>query len=571
MNCFARLKILYDALHCENRRLQTMHADLTSPAPLRLLHLVAEPRDAEQIGSTLAAEEIAHTATIVTTEADFFRALRERNYEIILSDLQGPQFDGRAALGIAKKVKPEVPFVFVARFPDENLPTEMLRNGATDYVHKERLNRLAPVVRRATAEAHERIRRQQAEVQVREKISLLENRIAPTERKRSEGQLLRAQRMEAVGTLASGIAHDFNNILAPIMLAISLVRDIAPSSRETDELLATIEESAQRGASLVKRLLTFGRGAEGKPVPVNLAALIGHLANIIQATFPKDIILSVKTADELWPILGDPNLIEQVLLNLCLNARDAMPEGGYLSITAENSTIDEIFVSMNPEASPGPHVLLKVTDTGCGISNEILDKIFDPFFTTKELGHGTGLGLFTVHGIVKGRGGFLNVHTQEGSGSTFEVYWPSFPGPVAVSDEPGPVRETRGQGECILVADDEDAIRMAARMVLELHGYRVLVARDGNDALNQFVQHQNDVDLVLTDVMMPGMDGVALVRLIRKMDPKIKVIASSGLISGTGSEDRKLQLENLGVSTFLDKPYTSETLLATLAELLRRA
>ena len=385
-----------------------------------------------------------------------------------------------------------------------------------------------------------------------------------TEKKRLENQFLRSQRMESIGTLAGGVAHDLNNILSPIMMSAPLLRMDELPAEDFDRLLDTIETNAQRGSDIVKQLLAFGRGIEGERVVVQLRHIIKEMVKIARETFPKNITVGADVADNLWPIMGDPTQTHQILLNLCINARDAMPNGGTLRIIADNVQLDEHYAAQDPEAKQGPFVSLRVTDTGTGIPKEIMDKIFDPFFTTKEIGKGTGLGLATVMGIVKSHGGMLHVYSEVGKGSAFNVLLPAAPNAVAPGEEA--VREPlpMGKGETILVVDDEAGILGATTKLLERHNYKVLAAADGAEALTLFTRHRGAIRLIMTDVMMPVMDGLALTRVIRKMAPDLGIIASSGLEHDARFEE----LRGLGVSAFLTKPYTAEKLLRTLRELL---
>ncbi len=388
-----------------------------------------------------------------------------------------------------------------------------------------------------------------------------------TEKKRLEAQFLRNQRIESVGRLASGIAHDLNNILAPIMISVPMFRSGLPAD-EFEKMLATVEASAHRGADVIKQLLTYARGIEGSRAILPLKPLLHEMGRMIQQTFPKNITFSSTTVSELWPLLGDATQLHQVLMNLCVNARDAMPLGGALSVAAENLDLDENYVSMSPDATVGPHVVIRVTDTGKGIPKEIIEKIFDPFFSTKDLGKGSGLGLSTVLGIVKSHGGFVNVRSAPGTGSTFEIYLPAVPGAEAPASPAARGKQPRGQGELILIVDDEAIICEVTKKTLERNGYKVLVAADGVEALALYAQHPGMIDLVLTDIMMPILDGVALVRALKKLDPRVKVIASSGISSSGGRLDRAAELEALEVRAFLSKPYTAEKMLRLFEEML---
>lgn len=389
-----------------------------------------------------------------------------------------------------------------------------------------------------------------------------------SERKELEAKFFRAQRLEAIGSLASGIAHDMNNILAPIMMSAPLLR-MGLSVEKREQTLATIETSAQRGADLVRQLLTFGRGVEGARRIVKLGEILDEVAMISQRTFPKNISISMVALKMAWPVMGDSTQLHQVLLNLCVNARDAMPQGGVLTIAVENVRFDEGMVSMAPGSKVGPYVQVRIADTGTGIPPDIVDKIFDPFFTTKEPGKGTGLGLSTVIGIVKSHGGFVNLLTETGVGTTFQVYLPAMPEGQEAAKAEGAGAAHTGHGELILVVDDEEKIREVVRDTLVKYGYQVITADNGAEAAKQFVLHAKEIRAVITDLEMPVMDGMALVKVLKTLDPAVAVLASSGIASEHALESRRSELEALGVSTILDKPYTAEKILRAVHHLLK--
>lgn len=384
-----------------------------------------------------------------------------------------------------------------------------------------------------------------------------------TERKRLEQQFLRAQRMESIGTLAGGIAHDLNNVLAPIMMSIELLK---MEERDGNRLniLDTIEMSAQRGADMVKQVLSFARGMEGQQLEVQLGHLIRDIEKITRDTFPKDILLHSDVASDLWTVQGDPTQLHQVLLNLCVNARDAMPEGGMLTIHATNIILDEAYVAMHLDAREGPHIAIVVEDTGVGMSPQVVERIFEPFFTTKELGQGTGLGLSTTLAIIKSHGGFVRVQSEAGRGSRFEILLPALSMRAALAVELPEQQLPRGMGECILVVDDEAAVRQITQQTLEAFGYRVIVAADGSEAIAIYATRQREIVAVLTDMMMPEMDGPAVIRVVKRMNPNVKVIAASGL--NAASMVAKATQE--GVRHFIPKPYTAETLLTMVKSVI---
>jgi PAS domain S-box-containing protein len=386
-----------------------------------------------------------------------------------------------------------------------------------------------------------------------------------TERRKIEQHFQRAQRMESIGTLAGGIAHDLNNALAPIILSLSVLQTRFPD-RPSQELLGIIKSSAERGADMVRQVLAFARGVEGRRMELGVKHLLQEIEKIARDTFPKNIVVRTIVPHDLWTVLGDPTQIHQVLLNLCVNARDAMPEGGNLIMSAENLTLDAQYAGMNRDASPGPHVLIQVEDTGTGIPVDVIEKIFDPFFTTKELGKGTGLGLSTSLSIVKGHGGFVRVYSEPGKGTKFRIYFPaqSETGEGAAAE---PQMElVRGRGELILVVDDESSVRDITKKTLEAFGYRVVLASDGAEAVAVYATHGVDIAAVLTDMMMPGIDGAATIQVLRRMNPKLPIIAASGLSTAEQIADN----ERLGVKHFLTKPYTAESLLNVLAEILSK-
>ncbi len=383
-----------------------------------------------------------------------------------------------------------------------------------------------------------------------------------TETKKVEAQLLRTQRLDSIGTLAGGIAHDLNNVLAPILMSIEILKRSTTDERSR-RLFATLETSAQRGADMVKQILTFARGVEGERMLLQPRHLVKDIEKMAGETFPKTIKVHTKAASDLWSVSGDATQLHQVLLNLVVNARDAMPDGGVLTIAAANVELDGDYSRLNVDAKPGPYVMLSVTDTGTGIAPAVVEKIFEPFFTTKEVGKGTGLGLSTTHAIVKSHGGFVHVYSELGKGSVFKVYLPASRG---MAEAAGPRAQAIpvGNGELILVVDDEASIREIAKETLESYGYRVILAADGTEAVALFAQWKKEVGAVVTDMRMPFMDGAATIRALRKIDPKVRIIAASGL----GADGAEASADAGAIQALLHKPYTAEKLLKTLRQIL---
>ncbi len=384
-----------------------------------------------------------------------------------------------------------------------------------------------------------------------------------TERKRLEAQFLRAQRLDSLGTLAGGIAHDLNNVLAPILMSIEFLRDgVSDPSRL--EMLRTIEASAERGAALVRQVLTFARGVEGRRASVDVGRLIREAQRILRTTFPKDIDIRLTCAPDLHAVSADPTQLEQLLMNLCVNARDAMPRGGVVSITLANVSLDKTYAGMTADAKPGRYVRLTVSDTGHGMSKAVQERLFEPFFTTKDVGRGTGLGLSTAHTIVKSHGGFMEVYSEIGLGAQFNVYLPALehvvPERIASAFQLLP----RGDGRTVLLVDDEGAIRTIVQQTLETYGYVVLLASDGAEALEVFFANREKIDVVLTDMAMPILDGPTMVAALHAIEPRLPVIGSSGLVA----RDAMQRARDAGMLDFVGKPYTAESLLVTLDRVL---
>ena len=382
-----------------------------------------------------------------------------------------------------------------------------------------------------------------------------------TDKKQMEAQFLRSQRLESLGTLASGIAHDLNNILTPILLVVQLLPlKLGNLDPWVDNKLKILETSAQRGADMVKQILTFARGLEGKRVALQVNHLLRDIRKLVQQTLPKSIDISVDVPVDLWAVSGDATQLHQVFMNLCVNARDAMPDGGVLQIIAHNLTFDAASASPYPQARPGPYVVVMVTDTGTGMTPAVLNRIFDPFFTTKEPGKGTGLGLSAVLGIVESHGGFVDVHSDVNQGSQFSIYLPAIPSPAPT--DPLPSDPLDGHQAAILVVDDEPTICDVIQSMLEVHNYQVILAHDAPSALALLAEHQTHIAAIIIDMMMPTLDGLAALPLLRRISPDMPIIAMSGLnLAETATA------APYGFQGFLPKPFTHQDLLQQLQTL----
>ncbi|MEH2074657.1 MAG: PAS domain S-box protein [Nostoc sp.] len=377
-----------------------------------------------------------------------------------------------------------------------------------------------------------------------------------TEQKQLETQLLRSQRLESLGILASGIAHDLNNILTPMMGISQLLPLKYPHLDDLSlQMLNILESNAKRGSELVRQILSFTRGSEKQTTIVQVSQLIEDIKQIIQQTFPKFIDIKIDITPDIGIVFGDSTELHQVLMNLAVNARDAMPNGGKLCISATKVFIDENYARMHIGATVNSYVKITVTDTGVGINSEIIDRIFDPFFTTKEVGKGTGLGLSILMGIVNSYGGFVEVASQVGIGTKFKVYLPNQEGSTSqVVDE---VKLSTGQGELILVVDDEVAITKITKTTLEIYNYRVLTAQNGIEALALYTQYQDEIRLVLMDIMMPSINGKTAIRTLQTINSQVPIVAMSGLATA----EALVQTTGVAIQGFLAKPFSTEQLL----------
>lgn len=754
----------------------------TEISPLRILHLEDNLLDAELVQAMVEAEAPTCDIHRVERRDDFLEALNHRELDLIISDHSLPSYDGISALALAREVRPSTPFIFFSGTIGEEAAIESLRNGATDYVLKQRPDRLLPAIARAVKEAKERGQRHAAEdrlrqsearfrmfmghspsvafikdeaghylyfnhqmehvfelpsdkmvgktdydllppdaarelcahdkrvldsqqplevievipsadgslrhflvskfplpdavgdrllggvaiditqrlkdeQQLRELAAMVDkaqdaicvvdweqrilywNKAAErlyewpvesalsqradqlffpekaevakdilmrikdagewsgelqqksksghkltvqsrwtlirnergepkniliintdiTEKRLMESQLLRAQRMENIGTLAGGIAHDLNNVLAPILMAVDLLRDEQKSDGDR-KVLETIRISAERGAGMVQQILSFARGLSGEHTALNIKHLVNDMASFARETFPKSIRIEVQTGKDIALVKGDATQLHQVLLNLCINARDAMPNGGSLRIELANTVMDQAEQLRLRAPTPGNYVCLTVIDAGTGMPPELLTKIFEPFFTTKEAGKGTGLGLSTVNGIIKAHNGTLEVESHVNQGTTFKIYLPSTETAEKVTRSTQSLEMMTGHGELLLLVDDEAAILEINKTTLESFNYRVLTAKHGADAVTIYQKQGAEIGLVLTDMMMPVMDGFTLVKQLREIDPQVKAIC----ITGFASHTRVSKVQALQAQGLLNKPYTIEQLLLAI-------
>jgi signal transduction histidine kinase len=511
-------------------------------SPLQILHLEDDPNDAALVQSALEAEGITCATTCVHSRDDFVAALERGGIDLILSDFSLPAFDGSSAAEIVSTRWPAIPLILVSGTLGEELAIDSLKRGATDYVLKERLARLAPAVRRAMQEVEER-----------------------AERRRLEAQFIEAQKMEVIGQLAGGVAHDFNNLLIVIMGHSELIASGLGADSPLRENTKEIRHASERATGLTRQLLVFSHKQAVQPVVLNLNDVVKDLDKMLRRLIHENIEMTIVPGKQIGRVKADSGYVGQVLMNLVVNARDAMPDGGKLTIATNNVTLDESYLDTHTGAIAGDYVMLSVSDTGTGMTDEVKAHLFEPFFTTKPLGKGTGLGLATCQTIVQQSGGHIGVYSEVGKGTTFKVYFPRVEQPLNAAARPtqtGPL--PRGM-ETLLVVEDEPSVRHLACGVLEAQGYEVLSASNGQDALHAAREHKGSpIRLAITDVIMPRMDGKMMAESLKTAYPDLKILFTSGYTDDAITHHGVLEA---GVE-FLPKPYTSATLARKVRELL---
>ena len=513
---------------------------------LRVLHLETNPPDADRIKRLLTDESLSCAIRRVETRRDFTSALNDGQVDLILAEFSIAGFDEGSALGLAQRVAPDVPFIFVSAALGEESSIEQMHRGATDCIPKERLGRLVPSVRRVVRERQARVARKQAEE------ALLQ----------SETQLRQLQKLEAIGRLAGGLAHDFNNLLTVIMGHSQVLLSEMGADHPLRNRVEEMQKAGDRARVLIRQLLAFSRKQPSGAKVQSLNATLSNVETMLERLIGADIQLTLKPSVDDLRIKADPALVEQIVMNLVVNARDAMPTGGKLTIETASAELNhQPRYRVNP-IPPGEYVRLSVSDTGFGISSEVQEHIFKPFFTTKEEGKGTGLGLSTVYGIVTESGGGLDVISEGGVGTRFDVYLPRVVSEIETStDENVPLQSVEGY-ETILLVEDEEEVRILIRDELRKLGYRIVEARNGVEACLVATPHIGKLKLLLTDIVMPGMSGTELARHLRVIKPELKLLFMSGYTDdvGVGADDP--------ASAYLQKPFTPEALASSVRELL---
>jgi len=508
---------------------------------LNILHIEDSKEDSELIRGLLVSNGFQCQVTRVETRPQVFDALEKNTYDLILADCKLPDFSGLRALEIAHALKPETPFVFVSGTIGEETAIESLRNGATDYVLKDRLSRLVPAVHRALAEAEERMMCRQLQQRLRE-----------------------AGRLEAISTLSNGVAHDFNNILTIILGHASLLTMEYKNPDRVLEISGTISEAARRGSEIVQQLLAFARKSDGHVAPADLNRYIEAHLNVLKERLPSQVDLTFEPSENLPNILMDASQLDRILANLITNSVDAMSGGGRITLSTKLVTAMEL-PDLLPELASENYVCLTVTDTGKGIDSSTREHVFEPFFTTKERGRGTGLGLPVVYGLMQAHHGYVDVKSEIDRGTSISLF---FPVPKSNASNPSVVAHTSDPAlsgsETILVVEDEADVSFFLETMLHSHGYHVLCAADSDQAMKLFKKHQGEIQLVFSDIGLPKVDGISLCEKLRTLKRGIPLI----LASGYPTKEFKTRINALAPQAFLSKPYNTQDILLAVRKTL---
>ena len=508
---------------------------------LRILHIEDSEDDSELVAHHLEAGGFVCKISRVETRTAMFDALEQEPYDLILSDCKLPNFDGMRALEIAHALAPETPFVFVSGTIGEDIAIETLRNGATDYVLKDRLNRLVPAVKRALGEAEERALCRRLQQRLRE-----------------------AGRLEAISTLSHGIAHDFNNILTIILGHASLLPAAQGDPERTKEIGRAISDAAKRGSEIVQQLLAFARKSDGRAVPINLDCYLTGQLDALRKKLPGNIELVLEPDANLPSVMIDGGQLDRILDNLITNSRDAMTGRGRIVLSTRTVNAGDL-PELLQELASEQYVCLTVADTGKVIDPGTRQHVFEPFFTTKERGRGTGLGLPVVYGLMQAHHGYVDVKSEIGTGTTISLYFPvpkvSEPAPASTAPNAG---AALGGNETILVVEDESDVRIYLETILRANKYAVLAAGDIDEALEIFNRHGDEIKLVFSDVGLPKVDGIALSQKLRELKPGLPIV----LASGYPTQEFRERINQLGAQAYLPKPYSTEDILATVRQVL---
>jgi two-component system cell cycle sensor histidine kinase/response regulator CckA len=510
--------------------------------PLSVLMVEDSDEDTELVIRELRRGGYDVSFVRVDTPQAMSATLEDQTWDVVICDYSLPHFGGADALRLLRGRNLDTPFIYVSGTIGEDTAVAALKQGAHDYILKGSLKRLLPAIQRELKEAEQR----------REEAQL-------------ERQRRNQERFEAIGRLAGGIAHDFNNLIGAILGWAELGQDEAGNDSGLQDRFRQIRSQAERAAGLTTQLLAFARRQVLQPVKLDVNKSIAEMRGLLASGMEGNIEFKIVSNPNLDVIQGDASQVGQVIMNLCINARDAMPRGGRLIVETENVEIDEEFCHRNSYGRPGRYVMLVISDTGIGMDPATVDRLFEPFFSTKELGKGTGLGLATVYGIVKQHAGFLNVYSEVGQGTTFRVYFPSSTG-RASQPKPDIATISVTGSETILVAEDHAGIREVANEILSSHGYTTILADNGREALRLFKQDPTRIDLVILDVAMPGLSGTEAFAQMSAIRPDLPVVFTSGHTS----ESASLNSSIAAGAAFLQKPYALKTLSQIVRSTLDR-
>jgi len=510
--------------------------------PLHILHLEDDPHEVEFIQDILKKEGISCKVTSAQTEPDFKQALEKGDIDLIIADYSLPGFDGFAALKITREKWPDLPFILMSGAVGEECGIQSLKMGATDYVLKDHRTRIVHAVRRAMREVDERI-----------------------ERKRLEERFILAQKMEVLGQLSSGIAHDFNNILGIIIGNNDYLMGKLGADDPLRKNVEEIQHAAARAAAVTRQLLVFSRNQAVQTVVLDLNEVIKSMDQMLSQLLTEHIELKIALGQQLGNIKADSGYLGQLLMNLVINARDAMPHGGRLTIETSSAKLDSNLAPALPDAVADPYVLLTVRDNGTGMTEEVKARLFEAFFTTKPKGSGTGLGLTTCQTIAKQFNAHITVETELGEGSAFHVYFPRVDKPLPLTSRHLPTIVPKAGGETLLIVEDETALRRMTSMALQNLGYTVLQAGTGQEGLRVAAEHQGPpIALVITDVIMPDMGGKDMADWLKATYPEINVLFTSGYTDTTIVQQGVLDQD----VAFIPKPYSLASLVAKIREIL---
>lgn len=509
---------------------------------LHILHVEDSKEDSEMAEDLLVRSGLSCDIKRIETRDELFDSLESSDYDLILSDCTLPNFTGFEALKIAYFLKPETPFIFVSGTIGEEAAIESLRNGATDYVLKDHLSKLVPAVRRAIEEAEQHSMQRELERALRQ-----------------------ALRLNAIATLANGMAQDFNNILTIIRGHISLLKQERDYPEHVLDTATTLEFVADRGKEIIQELLAFSRKDQGLLVLVDLNAKVQELITMLKKILPEDIDLLFDLNEGLPKIMANPSQLDRMLIHLITNAKDAMPDGGQITISISLLDADKIPPRLFTSLGNQNYLCLHVKDTGRGMDEKTQEHVFEPFFTTKQLGRGTGLGLSLVYGMMQAHNGVADIQSQKDFGTTVSLFFPvnnkrEMPAPPHV---PALSESTSGQ-KIILVVDDAPAVVSFLSNTLKFEGYQILFARDFSEALGMFGLHRDSIELVFSDIELPYLDGIQLCGKLKELKPDLKII----LASGRPQSIYEKKMNDLGVQAFVSKPYNVDELLRSIGSVL---